>query len=689
MDVPNTSTQAETAGRETAWGSVEQVAAIDRRDVGSGGETGQESLAQRITAQLEQTMAAPGRAGKIWIGSLLIVIAAAVVAYCYQLANGLEVTAMREYVSWGVYITNFVFFIGISHAGTLISAILRVTNAEWRRSVTRVAEAITVFALMVGAPMVLIDMGRIDRILNVIVHGRLNSPLLWDVCSICTYLAGSFTFLYVAMIPDLAILAKKTLVGQEPSLLQRFYRTASLGYRGTPEQKHLLERAMHAMSVIIIPVAVSVHTVVSWIFGMTLRPGWHSTIFGPYFVVGAIYSGTAALIVAMAVFRRAYHLENLITMRQFRALGALLMALTVIYLYFTLSEYLTAWYGGEAVDRRLLHVLMGQGPYGITWWGIVGGCFLLPAVLLVIPIVFPTKLSLSRLLIASILINIGMWLKRYLIIVPTLLTPYIPTEAAGMTLHYNPTLVEWTITAGAFAVFLLLFTLFAKIFPIVSIWETIEGVETVGAEKIGIEIDGTPPPGRLAIGRRSRSLATGMVILFCVLFLAANRVSAGDVQGQDSRPQITIATGIEEGKKVIIATITREGKPIEGSHVVLQVERTFGNLTLGEDDTLADGTVAVPFPADLPGGPEGKIQILAQIKSPPELAATATQTFDGASKVLPKENPFPRALWSPHAPLALLITIGTMLTIVWSVYLFVVIQLVKIRKATIHEETLN
>jgi hypothetical protein len=180
-----------------------------------------------------------------------------------------------------------------------------------------------------------------------------------------------------------------------------------------------------------------------------------------------------------------------------------------------------------------------------------------------------------------------------------------------------------------------------------------------------------------------------MVILFCVLFLAANRVSAGDVQGQDTRSQITIATGIEEGKKVIIATVTRDGKPIEGSHVVLQVERTFGNLTLGEDDTLADGTVAVPFPADIPGGPEGKIQILVQIKSPPESAATATQTLDGASKVLPKEEPFPRALWSPHAPLALLITIGTMLTIVWSVYLFVVIQLVKIRKATIHEETHN
>jgi hypothetical protein len=374
-------------------------------------------------------------------------------------------------------------------------------------------------------------------------------------------------------------------------------------------------------------------------------------------------------------------------MRQFRALGALLMALTVVYLYFTLAEYLTSWYGGEAVDRRLIHVLMGQGPYGITWWGIVAGCFFLPALLLIIPIVFPNQLSLRRLVIASILINIGMWLKRYLIIVPTLMTPFIPAEAAGITPHYSPTWVEWTITAGAFAVFLLLFTLFAKIFPIVSMWETIEGVEELGAEKIGIEIDVPPSPDRLSARTTSRRLLTGLTILFFVLFLGANRVAAVDAQAERPQVQITIEAGTEEGKKVIIATVTRDGKPVEGSHVVLQVKRTFGNLILGEDDTLADGTVAVPFPADLPGGIEGKIQILAQIKSPPELAAAATQTLDGASKVVLKEDPFPRALWSPHAPLGLLITISSMLSIVWSVYLFVVIQLIKIRKARLHEET--
>lgn len=637
-----------------------------------------ESLAQRITTQLVQTMASPGRAGQIWIGSLLAVIAAAAVAYGYQLANGLEVTAMREYISWGVYITNFVFFIGISHAGTLISAILRVTGAEWRCSVTRVAEAITVFALMVGAPMVLVDLGRIDRLINIFIHGRLNSPLLWDVCSILTYMTGSIAFLYVAMIPDFALLRSRMTNGETFGWRWHIYNALSVGYRGTPEQKRLLERAMHAMSVIIIPVAVSVHTVVSWIFGMTLRPGWHSTIFGPYFVVGAIYSGTAALIVAMVVFRKVYRLENLITMRQFRPLSAMLMALTVIYLYFTLSEYLTVWYGNEVIDRRLLHVLMGNGPFGITWWSMVIGCFFVPAFLLVIPVVFPHKFSLSRLVVACLLINVGMWLKRYLIVVPTLMTPFIPAEAAGVAPQYHPTWVEWTITAGAFAVFLLLFTLFAKIFPIISIWETVEGVEQVGVDRIGVELNAKSASP--AIRRTRPGLTAGMAILLLGLVPNATRILAAEAPAQKTQPQIAISTGTEDGKKVIIAKITCEGKPVENVRVVLQIKRTLGNLTIGEDDTLDDGTVAVPFPAD-PGDSEGKIQVFVQIKSPPELATARAETMlDGALELRIEPDPFPRALWSPQAPLALLLTIATLLTIVWSTYAFVAVQVAKIKK---------
>lgn len=657
--------------------------AISPPSAASAGDTAAgASLASRITAQLERTMAAPGRAGQIWIATLVAVIVAAAAAYAYQLAYGLGVTAMREYVSWGVYITNFVFFIGISHAGTLISAILRVTNAEWRRSVTRVAEAITVFALMIGAPMVLVDLGRIDRLLNVIVHGRLNSPLLWDVCSIFTYITGSITFLYIAMIPDFALLKARMSNGATSGWRWRFYDWLSLGYRGTPEQKALLERAMHVMSVIIIPVAVSVHTVVSWIFGMTLRPGWHSTIFGPYFVVGAIYSGTAALIVAMAVFRKVYRLENLITLRQFRALGALLMALTVIYLYFTFSEYLTVWYGGESVDRRLLHVLMGSGPFGLTWWAMILGCFFVPAVLLVIPVVAPRQFSLGRLVVACLLINVGMWLKRYLIIVPTLMTPFIPAEAAGVAPQYNPTWVEWTITAGAFATFLLLFTLFAKAFPIVSVWETIEGVEEVGAEKIGVEVDGPPAAAPQSTGGSITGAVAGVVLVLAGLGFGATHGVAAEPQAQPLAPDIAISTGVEEGRKVIIATVTRAGQPVEGAKVAFGVERSFGQLLLGVEETLDDGTAAVAFPADLPAGTKGELHVTAEIRAPDPLAhARAQAVLPGGLVVAPEEEAFPRALWSPRAPLALVLTLCTLLAIVWSTYGFVLYQLIKLKRA--------
>src|SRR5690242_15754171 len=264
-----------------------------------------------VTTAERDLLAALGpatRTQKVWFIVLAAVCAWGLIAFIHQLRIGLAATAMGNYFSWGVYIINFVFFIGISHAGTLVSAILRVTGAEWRRPITRMAEGITVFALMIGAPMIIVDMGRPDRLLNVIIHGRLQSPILWDVCSVTTYLSGSLMYLYLPMIPDLAVLRDHP--GNFAPWRRWLYRKLSIGWTGTPDQWRRLERAISVMAVVIIPVAISVHTVVSWIFGMTLRAGWHSTIFGPYFVVGAIFSGIAALITAMAMFTKffkAYH----------------------------------------------------------------------------------------------------------------------------------------------------------------------------------------------------------------------------------------------------------------------------------------------------------------------------------------------------------------------------------------------
>lgn len=444
------------------------------------GKSPESETAGRITEELLSPLRPLGKGGRRVVFSLTVVFLWGLLAFAYQAASGLRVTAMTNYFSWGVYIVNFVFFIGVSHAGTLISAILRVTGAEWRRPITRMAEAITLFALLVGAPMVIIDMGRPDRVYNVLFHGRLQSPILWDVLSIATYLTGSLIYLYLPLVPDLAIL--RDHADRFSSWRQRLYRTLAIGWTGTPPQRRRLKRAISVMAIVIIPVAISVHTVVSWIFGMTLRPGWHSTIFGPYFVVGAIFSGIAAIITAMALFRRFSRLQGYITLDHFKKLGALLLTLNLVYIYFTASEYITMAYTRETADNRLLENLF-QGPYAAEFWVMAVVGMLIPALLLALP----WTRTIKGIVTASVLVNIGMWLKRFVIVVPTLASPFLPVEIpqAGV-FGYRPTWVEWSITAGAFAAFSLLYLLFSRLFPIVSIWEVTEGAEKA-MEKAQIE----------------------------------------------------------------------------------------------------------------------------------------------------------------------------------------------------------
>ena len=237
---------------------------------------------------------------------------AAVLAWSYQIHRGIGVAGIRYPVMWAFYITNFVFWIGISHAGTLISAILRLVNAGWRRPITRCAEAITVFALMIGSMFPIIHLGRpwlffwlIPYPNERLIWPNFRSPLMWDFMAINTYLIGSVTYLYLPMVPDLAAVRDRSR-----GLRRKIYSLLALGWQGTATQWNRLERAISIMAVIIVPVAVSVHTIVSWDFAMTLNPMWKSTIFGPYFVVGAIFSGIAALILAMAVLRKILRLEE-------------------------------------------------------------------------------------------------------------------------------------------------------------------------------------------------------------------------------------------------------------------------------------------------------------------------------------------------------------------------------------------
>jgi Fe-S-cluster-containing dehydrogenase component/Ni/Fe-hydrogenase subunit HybB-like protein len=418
--------------------------------------------------QLEQRVLAPLAANSrgyfVWLAALLVVIAWAVYAYIQQAQNGLIVTGMRDRISWGLYIANFVFFIGISHVGMLLSAILRVTKAHWQMSITRMAELITIAALFVAALFPFIDLGRPDRILNIAFYGRWQSPLLWDIFAITTYLTGSLIYLYLLLIPDFA-LCRDRLGPSVAAWKRQYFTLLALGWHGSAEQHGALNRAVTIMMIVIIPVAVSVHTVVSWIFAMTLRSPFNSTVFGVFFVAGAIYSGIAAVILLMAALRWLLHLEAYITQKHFVNLGYLLATLALIMGYLNLTEYITTGYKMEEGIWFYIQQLT-IGPFApLFWFNIFGGIFI-PGLI----ILFSRTRNIRGIIIASVLVLSGMWIERYLIVVAGFRVPlmsYLPRD-------YAPTWVEWSILAGAFALFALLISVFVKLIPVISIWEVVE-----------------------------------------------------------------------------------------------------------------------------------------------------------------------------------------------------------------------
>jgi Ni/Fe-hydrogenase subunit HybB-like protein len=396
---------------------------------------------------------------------LSALVLAAFYAWGYQIYNGIGVSGLDRPVFWAFYITNFVFWIGISHAGTLISAILRVSNASWRRPVTRCAEAITVFALSISAMFPLIHLGRPWLFFWLIpypsergIWPQFRSPLLWDFFAINTYLIGSVTFLLLPSFPDFALIRDRA-----SGWRRKVYSVVSLGWRGTPKQWHRLEMAMRIMAVAIIPVAVSVHTIVSWDFAMAPVPGWHSTIFGPYFVAGAIFSGIAALIIAMALLRRLLHLEEYLKPLHFDYLAKLLMVMSLLWFYFVFAERLTTWYGNFPSEMPAFWSTQ-TGRFGFLFWTMVFCNFIIPVPILAIK---NLRTKIGWTVVASIPVIIGMWLERFLIIVPSLSHKYLPYSFGT----YRPTWVEITITVGTFAGMGLLYLIFSRVFPIISIWE--------------------------------------------------------------------------------------------------------------------------------------------------------------------------------------------------------------------------
>jgi Ni/Fe-hydrogenase subunit HybB-like protein len=429
-----------------------------------------ETSDRRITDDLLRPLLTTTARFYLLVAFLGAIVAAGAGTWFYQVYRGFGLTGIRWPIFWAFYVTNFVFWIGISHAGTLISAILRLVNARWRRPVTRCAEAITVFALMIGAMFPIIHLGRPWLFFWLVpypnqrgIWPNFRSPLVWDFFAISAYLTGSVLFLLLPMIPDFALVRDRTTGWR-----QRIYGTLALGWQGTTKQWHRLESAMHVMAIAILPVAVSVHTIVSFDFSMAPVPMWHSTIFGPYFVAGAIFSGIAALIIAMAVLRRSLHLEDYLHPVHFHNLGKLLLLMSLLWAYFVFAERLTVWYGNEPSEMAVFNATQ-HGPFAPLYWTMVVCNFVIPVSILSLK-----KLrTIAGCVIASSTVLVGMWLERFLIIVPSLGHKYLP-YSWGI---YRPRPVEIMITISTFAAMSLLYVLFAKFVPIISVWELKVGTQ--------------------------------------------------------------------------------------------------------------------------------------------------------------------------------------------------------------------
>ncbi|MDM8003053.1 MAG: polysulfide reductase NrfD [Bacteroidota bacterium] len=424
-------------------------------------------LLRDLTPEIEKT----GRSWYVVFGILLLVFITGIYGLIRQVDKGHIVTGMRDNVVWGVYIVNFIFFMGLSYAGALVSGTLHLFKTSWRAPVIRLAELITVISLAIGPFFIFFCVGRLERIPYILAFPRIQSPIVWDVIAILTDVFGAAIFLYVSFIEDFAILRDSENLQIAP-WKKKMFRILSLGYTGTPKQKKILTFSRNVMAAMIIAIAIIVYSVLAWIFGVTLQPGWHSTIFGPYFVIAAVFSGVGLLIILMAIFRKIYHLEKYITLKHFVNLGIVLFVIAAFFGYFTFSDYLTKWYGSVKMDKILIDKLFTEFRTYFIFANYIG--ILTPIIIIAIP-----KLrTIRNITIAALIALLALWVNRYIIIVPTLETPFLPIQDTRHDwLFYSPTWVEWSLTAAGVAVFGMLFMIVSKLAPIVSISELEEADE--------------------------------------------------------------------------------------------------------------------------------------------------------------------------------------------------------------------
>jgi len=395
-----------------------------------------------------------------------------------QIFSGIGVTGLNRSVMWGPYIANLIYFIGIGHAGTFISAALRLLHMDFRRPIARAAELLTLFGLAVAALFPIIHVGRIWKLFYMMpipnqreLWPNFRSALFWDMTAITTYLIGSTLFMYLALLPDLAM-ARDHTTGWR----RKIYGALALGWRGTEGEWHKMESTSNILSYVIIPVMFSVHTGVSWNLAMSVQPGWHSTVFGPFFVAGALFSGVAAVILVMIIIRKTMRFGYFMREEHFNAIGIFLLILTLAWIYFYFAEWITNWYGNLPMEKAIQAML--TGPLAPMFY-----------LMLFCNIVVPlgtlwsrrVRTSLPAMLIIGILIQIGMYIERVLIVAGSLSR----NELSFNWVNYTPHWPEVTVTVGTLAFLGLLYMVFTRFVPIIPVWEVYEGQAMQETRRVG------------------------------------------------------------------------------------------------------------------------------------------------------------------------------------------------------------
>jgi molybdopterin-containing oxidoreductase family membrane subunit len=401
-----------------------------------------------------------------------------IVAVSYLLVVGVGIWGINIPVGWGFAITNFVWWIGIGHAGTLISAILLLLRQRWRTSINRFAEAMTLFAVSCAGMFPVLHLGRPWLLYWLFPYypnymgtwPQFRSPLVWDVFAVSTYATVSLLFWYVGLVPDLATLRDRA----RKRVAQIAYGILAMGWRGSAVHWKRYETASLLLAGLATPLVVSVHTVVSFDFAIAIVPGWHSTIFPPYFVAGAIYSGFAMVLTLAIPIRKFYHLEDFVTMQHLDNMGKLMLATGMIVAYGYMMETFMAYYSGNVFDKSMILNRM-TGPYAIVYW-----------VLILCNIAIPQALwsgrvrrNVGALFLISLVVNVGMWLERFVIVVTSLSRDFTPS-AWGM---FYPTGWDWATFVGSIGLFLTLLYLFIRYLPMISIFEMRELVAETQAPK--------------------------------------------------------------------------------------------------------------------------------------------------------------------------------------------------------------